>query len=204
MGRWFAVGHDHDLTLTSFVAHEVTTEGQGVLEIGAVGVVDGESRDVFDLEFLGRLAKPTTATKSRGNFERMSDVRASTIFFAARDCSASPSKVRGRSRTRWRATRRLELLDLEVIGVQFHGRTRSLAQHGVTQGLGKVQRERFTGCQGLEVSSRSPRATRSRRGACRASANREAGRRGHEGPVDRSVEPLRCEMELATLAIDEP
>ena len=57
VGRRFAVGNDHDLTLAAFIAHEVTAEGQGVLEVGAVGVVDGERGNVFDLEFLGRLAE---------------------------------------------------------------------------------------------------------------------------------------------------
>src|ERR1039458_10632040 len=33
VGRRFAVGHHHDLTLAAFVAHEVTAQGQRVLEI---------------------------------------------------------------------------------------------------------------------------------------------------------------------------
>ncbi len=46
---------------------------------------------------------------------------------------------------RRRAPRRLELLDLEVIGVQLDRRARTLTQDGVANRLREIQRERFAG-----------------------------------------------------------
>ena len=45
VGRRLAVGDDHDLALAALVAHQVAAERQGVLEVRAVVVVDGERRE---------------------------------------------------------------------------------------------------------------------------------------------------------------
>ena len=67
--------------------------------------------------------KPTTATKSRGKFERMSKVRARTIFLAGTRLLRMAIE-RERSIAKTVAERRggLELFDLEVVGVQLDRR----------------------------------------------------------------------------------
>ena len=137
MGGGFAVGHHDDLALAPLGAHEVATEREGVLEVGAVGVVDGECRDVLDTQFLGHLAKAhhcdEVARELRANQlgEREHHLLRGHQVRAHRH---RQREVDGEDRRG--PPRRFVLLDLEVVGVQSHGRARALAQHGVAQRFG--------------------------------------------------------------------
>ena len=134
-----AVGDDDHLALPSFVAKEVPAEGQGVLEVGAVVVVNGKSRDVLDLELLGALSEANDRDEVAWVLRANQLCQRQHHFLGGHQVPPHGHREREvDSEDRCRPARRFVLFDFEVIGVQAYRRARSRASSALRRVLGSA------------------------------------------------------------------